>query len=386
MANIPIYDGNPVYNDNLVPFGFYNTDISYKEDAVKVAKFCAQRLGYPLVDVELQAGSFFTAFEEAITTYGNELYAYQTRDNYLTIEGSNRENSTELNNALISPSFEPIIRLTEQYGTEAGTGGNVTYYTGSFPLTASKQTYDLKEWATNNGITSEHGIEIKRVFYEDSPAISKIYNPYVGNGVNLMSSFGFSGMSPAVSFLMMPTNFDLAQIQSIEISEQVRRSNYSFELKNNNLTIFPVPTTGSGVFRFEYINRDERIANNIQRGLNNPTGVVNNVSKAQYGNPDYGLINSIGRQWIFEYTLALSKEMLGYVRGKYSNIPIPDANVTLNQSDLITAATAEKTFLIEKLRTFFDETSRKSLLERRSQEAEFKQTELKQVPYTIYIG
>lgn len=386
MANIPIYDGNPIYIDNLVPFGFYNTDISYKEDAVKVAKFCAQRLGYPLVDVELQAGSFFTAFEEAITTYGNELYAYQTRDNYLTIEGSNRTNSTELNSAFISPSFEPIIRLTEQYGTEAGTGGNVTYHTGSFPLTASKQTYDLKEWAVNNGITSEHGIEVKRVFYEDSPAISKIYNPYVGNGVNLMSSFGFSGMSPAVSFLMMPTNFDLAQIQSIEISEQVRRSNYSFELKNNNLTIFPVPTTSSGVFRFEYINRDERIANNIQIGLNSPTGVVNNVSKAQYGNPDYGLINSIGRQWIFEYTLALSKEMLGYVRGKYSNIPIPDSNVTLNQSDLITAATAEKTALIEKLRTFFDETSRKSLLERRSQEAEFKQTELKQVPYTIYIG
>jgi aspartate ammonia-lyase len=94
----------------------------------------------------------------------------------------------------------------------------------------------------------------------------------------------------------------------------------------------------------------------------------------------------VGRQWIFEYTLAISKEMLGYVRGKYSNIPIPNAEVTLNQSDLITAATAEKTALIERLRTYFDETSRKSLLERRAQETEFKQAELKQVPYTIYIG
>ena len=389
MANIPIYDGNPIWSADAVPFGFYNSDVSFQQDAVKVAKFCASRLGYPLVDVELQSGSFFTAFEEAITTYGNELYAYQTRDNYLTIEGSNRSNNTELNNALISPSFEPIIRLTEQYGTEAGTGGNVTYYTGSFPLTASKQTYDLKEWAINNGITSEHGIEIKRVFYEASPAITRYYDPYVGTGFgtqNMFDSFGFGSMSPAINFLMMPLNFDLQAIQAIEINDQVRRSNYSFELKNNNLTIFPVPTTGNGVFRFEYINRDERIANNIQRGLNDPTGVVNNVSKAQYSNPDYGLINSIGRQWIFEYTLALSKEMLGYVRGKYGTIPIPDSTVTLNQSDLITAATTEKTALIERLRTYFDETSRKSLLERRAQEVEFKQTELKQVPYTIYIG
>jgi hypothetical protein len=78
--------------------------------------------------------------------------------------------------------------------------------------------------------------------------------------------------------------------------------------------------------------------------------------------------------------------MLGYVRGKYSNIPIPNSEVTLNQSDLLTAATAEKSSLIERLRAYFDETSNKALLERRAQESEFKQAELKQVPYTIYIG
>jgi len=78
--------------------------------------------------------------------------------------------------------------------------------------------------------------------------------------------------------------------------------------------------------------------------------------------------------------------MLGYVRGKYSNIPIPNSEITLNQSDLISAATTEKAALIERLRTYFDETSRKSLLERRAQETEFKQTELQQVPYTIYVG
>ena len=113
---------------------------------------------------------------------------------------------------------------------------------------------------------------------------------------------------------------------------------------------------------------------------------VTNVSNTPYTNPNYDYINSVGRQWIFEYALALSKEMLGYVRGKYSSIPIPNAEVNLNQGDLLSAATAEKLALIERLRAYFDETSRSSLLARRAEEAESKMTELQQVPYTIYIA
>jgi len=381
MANIPIYDGNPSWDSAAVPFGFYNLDADFQGDAVKVAKFCAQRLGYPLVDVELQSGSFFTAFEEAVTTYGNELYAHIIRDNQLSLEGLST--GSNLNTSIITPNFEPIVRLTEQYGAEAGSGGNVPHYTGSFVMTASQQDYDLAQWALDQGISGS--IEVKRVFYQASPAITRYYDPYVGTGFgtqNMFDSFGFGSMSPAINFLMMPLNFDLQAIQAIELNDQVRRSQYSFELKNNKLRIFPVPSSGSRNYWFEYIEREERISASVS----DSPGDVTNVSNTPYSNPTYAQINSVGRQWIFEYTLALAKEMLGYVRGKYSNIPIPNAEVTLNQSDLITAGTAEKASLIERLRGYFDETSRKSLLERRAQEAEFKQTELKQVPYTIYIG
>jgi len=379
--NIPIYNGSPVWSTGLTPFGFYDSEPEFQTDAVKVAKFCAQRLGYPLTDVELQDMSFFTAFEEAVTIYGNELYAHIIRDNQLSLEGLST--GSNLNTSTITPNFEPIVRLTEQYGAEAGSGGNVPHYTGSFIMTGSQQDYDLNQWAINQGITSS--IEIKKVFYQASPAITRYYDPYVGTGFgsqNMFDSFGFGGMSPAINFLMMPLNFDLAAIQAIELNDQIRRSNYSFELKNNKLRIFPIPATGSGNYWFEYILREERVAGSVS----NTPGNVTNVSNTPYTNPTYTSINSVGRQWIFEYTLALAKEMLGYVRGKYGNIPIPNSEVTLNQSDLITAATAEKAALIEKLREYFDQTSRKSLLERRSQEAEFKQTELKQVPYTIYIG
>ena len=133
---------------------------------------------------------------------------------------------------------------------------------------------------------------------------------------------------------------------------------------------------------FEFILKSDRLATATQ----NAPDKITNVSNVPYTNPVYIQINSVGRQWIFEYTLALSKEMLGYVRGKYSTVPIPNSDVTLNQGDLISAATAEKNALIEKLRGYFDETSRKSLLERKSQEGDFKQQELNKVPMTIFVG
>jgi len=392
--NIPIYDGCPIWSDSSVPFGFYNSDTQFQTDAVKVAKFCAQRLGYPLVDIELQSGSFFTAFEEAVTTYGNELYAYKIRDNQLSLEGLTTGSS--LNQALITPSFEPIVRLTEQYGEEAGSGGNVNYYTGSFALTSSQQDYSFQTFMTQSGYTGseyQNGIEVKRVFYQEPyPASARYLDPFNGfgfGGVLAAGIVGIGGFGDGLGYLMAPLNYDMQVIQQIEMNQMIRLNNYSFEIKNDMLRIFPIPNFGAtgtdnqnARIWFEYILRDERIASSVQQTPDK----VTNVSNAPYENPTYEYINSVGRQWIFEYTLALSKEMLGYVRGKYSSVPIPNADITLNQSDLIAAATSEKTALIERLRAYFDETSRMATLERRANEADSKMKELQQVPYTIYVG
>jgi hypothetical protein len=110
------------------------------------------------------------------------------------------------------------------------------------------------------------------------------------------------------------------------------------------------------------------------------------VADAPYSNPTYSRINSVGRQWIFEYTLALCKEMLGWVRSKYSTLPIPNSEVTLNGDALLREAADNKVRLVERLREYLDQTSRQALLERRANESEFKNKELAQVPYTIYVG
>ena len=383
MANIPIYDGNPVWNSSAVPFGFYSSDSQFQSDAVKVAKFCASRLGYPIVEIELQSGSFFTAFEEAITTYGNELYAYKIRENYLSLEGIATGSTGNLNDKLLSPTLARIIATSEQYGVEAGSGGNVNWYDGMVSMSAGVQEYDLDTWATAEGITGS--IEVKRVFYEAPPAIVRYFDPYAGTGTDLaglLESFGFGNYSPGINFMMMPINFDLQKMQAIEFNDQIRKSNYSFEIHNNKLKVFPIPEHSNVSMKIQYLIKEERAGAAVASG----SALITNVSNVPYTNPVYTQINSVGRSWIFEYTLALAKEMLGYVRGKYSNVPIPGAEVTLNQNDLISAATSEKTALIERLRGYFDETSRKALLESRSLETDFRQKELSQVPFTIYVG
>ena len=398
--NIPIWPGSSSFSAYSAsyyaptssgkpptPFGFYDGDTQFVGDADKVANFCARRLGYPITDIELQDINFWAAFEEAVTTYGNELYAYQVRDNMLTLEGAST--STSINNAIITPNLGYIIKLSQQYGEEAGVGGNVTWYSGSLDLKAGQQTYDMKEWAISQSISG--GIEIKRVFYQGIPAVDQMYAPFGGfaglGGVPAADLYGgMYGGGYGGGYLMMPVAYDAAVIQGIELSNTIRLSQYTFEIINNNLKIFPIPNEGDyrhGKLWFEYIKITERIDNSINQV---GSGSITNVSNAPYNNPDYIQINSIGRQWIFEYTLALVKEILGYNRGKYSTVPIPDREVTMNQSDLLSAATAEKSALIERLRGYFDETSKQALLERRSLESDYRNKEIANVPMVIFIG
>lgn len=383
MPNTPIWPGSSSFSSGQTPFGFYDSDSQFATDADKVSVFCAQRLGYPLTDIELQDLNFYTAFEEAVTTYGNEVYAYQASQNYLSLEGS--PTGSVLNNTLQKPNLGAQIRIAEAYGSEAGVGGTVEYRTGSIQMVPNQQVYDLEEFA--NSLTQDkNNIEIKEIFYQADPAIVRYFDPYAGTGTDvqgLLDAFGFGNYTPGINFLLMPINYDLAKIQAIDFNDQIRKSNYSFELINNQIRIFPIPNKREKL-HFKYILKSDRNIATVSGSAGQ--GVVTNLSNIPYTNPTYSYINSIGRQWIFEYTLALSKEILGYVRGKYGTVPIPGAEVTLNQSDLISAATAEKSALIERLRSYLEETSRTKLLEKKANEAEFIQKDLSAVPYTIYIG
>ena len=408
MSNIPIWPGSSSFSQVSssyyvngtwpppTPFGFYDTDSQFQTDANKVANFCALRLGYPIENVELQQINFFAAFEEAVTVYGNELYAFQLRDNYLSLEGAS--DRIDVNNSVFTPTMATVVRLSQQYGEEAGAGGNVTWFKGRLTLQRGVQSYDLAAWAEEQGIVG--GIEIKNVWYQAPPAINQLYSTALMTGQG-----GLGGVPPAgvygfgygyANYLMMPTSFTMQNIQAIEMQNTVTLSNYTFNIVNNILSVFPVPGTGFAGSDFDggedlwygqYLVFDFiKIQDRLDAAFADGTNKISNTSNVPYVNPTYSKINSIGRAWIFEYTLAKAKEVLGLVRNKYSQIPIPGSEVTLNGDNLVSSAATEKEALITRLREYFDQTSRQALLERRQAESVARVAEISQVPMTIFIG
>ena len=384
MATISIWPGSASFADtsNPTPFGFYDTDTEFTSSANQVATWCAQRLGYPIVDIELQPVNFFTAFEEAVTTYSQYVYQYKIIENIGTLEGSTTGSS--LNNQYIQPNLGNNISIAEQYGSEAGTGGSISYKSGSIAVSASQQVYSLTDLWTN---ISESGnpIEIKRIYHYAPAAIVRYFDPYAGTGTgiqSLMETFGFGNFSPGVNFMLMPTYYDALKVQAIELNDQIRKSAYSFEITNNDkLKLFPIPRRNETLY-FDYVVKAQR---------NNPVRIqrkdlVTNVSNVPYSNITYGTINTPARQWIFRYTLTLSKEMLASVRGKYSTVPIPGSEVTTNANDLRSEAASEKQALIEELKAMLEESSRAKYTERDAQIAQNTQDIMYKVPYPIYIA
>ena len=401
MANIAIYDGNANFvAGESTPFGFYDDDLEFQKDAPKVAEYCARKLGFPMMDVELSSGSFFAAFEEAVTSYGNEVFQAIAAQQFTNLQG--QSGAKAINQLLVRPSLENMIRTSQQYGMEAEVGGFTTKYTGSIALNKDQQNYDLSQWALDEGI--EGGIEVRRVFYEAPPAIQRFFDPYAGTGTgiqSLMDAFDFGSFSPGINFMLMPISFDVAKIQAIEFNDQIRRSAYSFEIVNNQLKIFPIPKE-TGSLYFEYYKREEKqfvddslnisaraVASSEVDGSGNSTanpGVITNLSNVPTENPVYAEINSTGRQWIFKYTATICKEMLAYVRGKYQTVPVPGSEATLNQADLLADVRSEKEGYIAELRELLNQASLNNQLELQAQQTQYLGDALKGVPMGIYIG
>jgi len=260
--DIPIY-GDPGYP--IIPvsgntfFGYYDNDPVFQADATKWIGSCASYLGWPIVELQLQYTNFFQAFEQSVNTYGKELFEYQIRQNYISFEDTST--SVNLNNAVITPTLGTVLRIADTYGSEAGVGGPTPFYSGSIPIYCGQQFYDLPSIASASwGVTGSNDLEIKKVFWEAPPAIVRFFDPYAGTGTgiqSLMETFGFGQYSPGINFMLMPINFDVMTIQAIEFNDQIRRSNFSFNIVDNQLRVFPIPTFDTMMW-VTYIKKSEQ--------------------------------------------------------------------------------------------------------------------------------
>ena len=402
--NKPIWPGSSSFSPGQTPFGFFDSDALFQQQADNFAVFAANNVGYPIMDVELIDINFYTAFESAVIEYSNQVNQVNIANNLLNTLGINTGSQFlsegSFSDTLVGGSLSYITKLSKTYGTEGDSGGNLKWFSASIDVRDGVQSYSIRAAVSKSlgiALSDTSSIEVKRVLHNVPPAIVRYFDPFVGTGMGsqqLLDSFDFGGFSPSVNFMMMPIHQDLLRIQSIEFNDRIRKSHFSFELHGDDIRLYPVPgTQGTAATPyydnvwFEFIFEERKANDAILFGNTAAlTGVVSDVSNIPYTYQKYSKINDMGRAWIIKYALALTKEMLGYVRGKYSTVPIPNAEVTLNGPELISQGTSEKDALITQLREFLEKMTKESMMTRQQAENEAMNEILSKVPTKIYIG
>jgi hypothetical protein len=397
MANIPIWPGSSSFalTTTPTPFGFYDNDIDFQNDADKIAIWSAHRLGYPLIDIELQPINFYSCFEEAVSEYGAQVYNFQIIDNLGKLVGTPTGSTLNQINIKedLSTNFQNVGgNSIGDYATEQ------RIYSASLSVKQGVQKYDLLTtgsvaWETGSAqiSTGSLNIRVKKIYHYQPAAINRYFDPYAGTGTgiqSLMQTFGFGNYSPGVNFMLMPMYFDALKLQAIEMNDSIRKSGYHFEINADRyLKLFPIPNSDYTLW-FDYVvdASSQGADYDTSTGEAAATHLITDISNAPYTNPTYRYINEPGRQWIRKYALALSKEMLGSVRGKYQSMPIPGSETTLDYTRLLSEAQSEKDYLIATLREDLAGVTTQGQLERTTTENELRKSGLEaQGRYQIYI-
>ena len=383
-------DPTSFVSGSQTPYGTYDSDSTFQTDILAVTKWTARRLGYPVLQLEMPSGSIYACFEESINEYSYHINNYNIKNWMWEQYGEKNRISGSLGTGSlnpVTPTIGPSVQLSEKYGSLVNLGGNVDLKKGFITLSGSVQDYDLQDiWASVS--ESNKRIEVQRVFNHAPSSITRFYDPYAGSfdQRQLLDAFGFGNVSPAISFILKPISYDLARANAVETSDLVRKSAYSFELHNNNLRIFPEPQAsdaGEKIWFEYYVKDDIRNTNHVSASMQ---GGVSDPSNVPYKFITYSSINAPGRQWIRKFTAALSKELLGIIRSKYSALPIPDAEITLDGDSLKTEGREEKTQLLEELKEFLDSVSLTEKLKAEAEESNAQREVLAKAPLQIYIG
>ena len=386
-----LYEEPSSYTVGQTPHGIYDSDSEYQSDSLTVCKYVASKLGHPVMQLEFNSGSMYACFEEAVSEYSQQINHYNTK-NWLWEHYGNTDTGSNFSSTGSHQPESPnggmsLFTLSEQYGQAVNVGGNATLFTGSIVLTGSQQVYDLTSEATlESSIGTTDRLEVQRVFNQGPAAISKFYDPFAGtyDNIELLDSFGFGNVSPAVSYILRPISYDLARANAIETNDLVRKAAYSFELINNKIRIFPRPESddaGEKIY-FHYYKRNDRI--DVTQDYT--VAKVSDPSNIPYKFITYTEINSMGRNWIRKYTLALSKELLGIIRSKYASLPLPNGEVSMDGEALKSEGREEKANLLEELSTFLEAVSKKEQAATEQEVANAQQEVLNKAPLKIYIG
>jgi hypothetical protein len=363
------------------PFGIYDSDTSFQSDANGMVRFVYAKLGGNVLNVEIRNKDVYAAFEEASLEYSAMINSYHAKSVLADLIASETGSLDGNQNKIPQMSLALQKKRAAAYSSEVQVGGTRTLYSSSIDLTIGVQNYNLNALLSSSGVeTGSIHVEIKDIFHFSPTAAYRFFD--TTSAVNyLHNQFSFESFTPETVFYLLPVWEDVLRAQQLELSHRVRRSNYSYNVIDNQLKIFPVPTTDA-TLHFTYYRNDQPAFD-----PNDPiTNGVSNLSNVPFGNISYSKTNSLGKQWIRKMALALAKEILGQIRGKSSEIPIPNGALTLNGGELIAQAREEQGALREELKALLEATTYQALAAGLTEEAENLQKQLSKVPLPIFIG
>jgi len=379
--------------------GFY-TDAAFILGAKAQVAYTYKRLGGDVLDIEITAKNVYNHYEEACLEYSYIVNLHQARnalgsalggptgsfDHKGTVTGTDDV-------ALKYPKFQfdYAFRNADKFSSEALVGGTEPLYSASFDVVAGQQDYDLQKIVSDaqtgspwDGMGNKR-IKIRQVYYISPRQMWRFYGYY--GGLNVVGDFhNYGQYADDSTFNVIPPWQNKAQAVAYEDHLYTRTSHYSYEINDNKLRIYPNPDTisfDSMWFRFTVEMGNTAFSGSYDDGVDG----VNNMNTMPMENIPFDKINSIGQQWIRRFALALSKETLGQVRGKFGgSIPIPGDNVSLNASDLLSQSAAEQTALREELNKQLDEMLYAKLAETDKGMVDNMDAIVQKVPLKIFVG
>jgi len=396
-----------------LPFGTYSSTDYWSTDEINLfisgasdqVGFVYKKLGGDVLNVEITDAQVYASYEEACLEYSYILNMHQAKNILSNVLGAttgtfdqdgqirettgNLTSDTNLNTKYPKFDFAYARRVTEGVSEEINLGGSQTVHSASFSVGVDKQDYDLQDLFTGTGkdfeaLADGQKILIKKVYYKTTQAMWNFYGYY--GAINVVGNLANYGQyADASTFEIVPVWQQKLQAMNFEDNIKTRTSDWSYEIKNNQLRLFPIPSSLSpSKIWVEFVIPSDAWIESASSKIG--IGGVNNMSNIPFQNLPYKYINAIGKQWIRRYSLALCREMLGYIRSKFSTIPIPGNDITLDGSGLVTQAKEELTALREELKVTLDELTYDKLMEGDAAIMESSVRIMEKIPLQIYVG
>lgn len=382
---------------NPTPFGTFDADTQFQSDADKMVTWVKRAMGDDILSVELTKKQIWSCFEEAVFEFSAIINTYHAKSNLHNLLGQATGTLTGMQQMYFRDNLEFLVRQADAYAFEAGVGGAYDSVSGSIQLSGGRQDYDIyTELKDANGnplfnhpLNTGGRMKIREVFHFSPNAAYRFFDTTAA--VNYLNNeFSFESFTPETIFYVLPVFEDILRAGMLDVSHRVRRSNYSYKIVGRNIRIYPTPANDSRklFMRVQFAPSvtgslvSYNSASMSSSGSLGDTTLygVSNLSNVPFGTLNYSQINSIGKQWIKQYCFARCKELLGLIRTKFTSVPIPDGELTMNGQELITAGKEMKDALKADLKEQLDSMTYDKLQEMQTLKSENLMKQLKMIP------